>query len=92
MRDLCNGRLSFLPPEQAFFQRWVQQASVDQLDTASTLVARGQLEFVNGGWCMHGASTLSAHFRSLRPLKRLRASVKERLPTPPPPTHPLSSL
>jgi hypothetical protein len=46
--------LSPSPPadvEQAFFQRWVEEADPEDLADMKQLVADGQLEFVNGGWC-----------------------------------------
>ena len=39
--------------EQAFFQRWWRQQSEATRDLTRRLVASRQLEFVNGGWCMH---------------------------------------
>lgn len=47
----------FVYVEQAFFQRWWhEQTSTMQADVR-TLVASGQLEFLNGGWCMHDEAT-----------------------------------
>ena len=46
--------LSNSPPAMSsFFQRWMDEADDDQLDVVQRVVQRGQLEFVNGGWCMH---------------------------------------
>ncbi len=39
--------------EQAFFQRWWNEQSPANQASVKALVAAGQLEFVNGGWCMH---------------------------------------
>ena len=43
----------FIYVEQAFFQRWWRQQNDDIKALVKTLVNRGQLEFINGGWCMH---------------------------------------
>jgi len=48
-----NPDRKFIAVEQAFFQRWMNEADDDQLDVVQRVVQRGQLEFVNGGWCMH---------------------------------------
>ena len=37
---------------QAFFQTWWSQQDSDTKATVKRLVAGGQLDFVNGGWCM----------------------------------------
>ena len=47
-----NADRKFIVVEQAFFERWLQQATDDQLDLVRQVVARGQLEFTNGGYCM----------------------------------------
>ena len=39
--------------EQAFFQRWWAEQDDRMQAVVKTLVASGQLEFINGGWCMH---------------------------------------
>jgi len=36
----------------AFLYRWWNQATDKQKQQMKTLVANGQLEFINGGWCM----------------------------------------
>ena len=43
----------FIYVEQAFFQRWWRQQSDDTKSDVKKLVSNGQLEFINGGWCMH---------------------------------------
>ena len=43
----------FIYVEQAFFQRWWRQQNDDIRALVKDLVTRGQLEFINGGWCMH---------------------------------------
>eukprot|EP00250_Pteridium_aquilinum_P013927 c21663_g1_i1 orf=147-3290(+) len=43
----------FIYVEQAFFQRWWRQQTSLTKKAVKRLVDRGQLEFINGGWCMH---------------------------------------
>nr|XP_011462234.1 PREDICTED: alpha-mannosidase isoform X1 [Fragaria vesca subsp. vesca] len=43
----------FVFAEMAFFQRWWLTQSVEVQERVWKLVDAGQLEFVNGGWCMH---------------------------------------
>jgi len=43
----------FIYVEQAFFQRWYKRQTADVQAATKKLVANGQLEFINGGWCMH---------------------------------------
>ena len=43
----------FMYVEQAFFQRWWRQQSPAMQALTRSLVASGQLEFVNGAWAMH---------------------------------------
>jgi alpha-mannosidase len=43
----------FIYIEQAFFQRWWAEADSKSQQLTQQLVASGQLEFINGGWCMH---------------------------------------
>ena len=38
---------------QAFFQRWWRQQDDAMKTNVKALVTAGQLEFVNGGWCMY---------------------------------------
>lgn len=48
---------TFTFAELAFFQRWwVQQNGATQ-NLVRRLVKNGQLQFVNGGWCMHDEAT-----------------------------------
>ena len=46
-----NRRFMFV--ETGFFARWWKQQSTAKKTQFKTLVTNGQLEFVNGGWCMH---------------------------------------
>ena len=43
----------FIYVETAFFARWWEQASDEKRELARAAVNAGQLEFINGGWCMH---------------------------------------
>ncbi|KAL6908177.1 hypothetical protein ACP4OV_002347 [Aristida adscensionis] len=43
----------FVFAEQAFFQRWWAQKNSNVQSLVHKLVDSGQLEFINGGWCMH---------------------------------------
>ena len=43
----------FIYVEQAFFQMWWQRQTPKVQQIVRGLVANGQLEFINGGWCMH---------------------------------------
>ena len=47
----------FIYVEQAFFQRWWRQQNDAMKADVRTLVKNGQLEFINGGWCMHDEAT-----------------------------------
>ena len=48
-----NPDRKFTYVEQAFFQRWWRELSPDEQNATRKLVADNQLNFVNGGWCMH---------------------------------------
>ncbi|XP_077246592.1 alpha-mannosidase-like isoform X2 [Tasmannia lanceolata] len=54
MRD-PNRKFVFV--EQAFFQRWWREQNVKTQEEVRKLVDSGQLEFINGGWCMHDEAT-----------------------------------
>ncbi|MCO5548556.1 hypothetical protein L7F22_002016 [Adiantum nelumboides] len=41
----------------AFFQRWWREQTQAKQIAVKKLVKAGQLEFVNGGWCMHDEAT-----------------------------------
>ena len=43
----------FVYVEQAFFQRWWRQQDDEMQALVRSFLANGQLEFINGGWCMH---------------------------------------
>ncbi|KAJ0974238.1 hypothetical protein J5N97_016203 [Dioscorea zingiberensis] len=50
---LKNPDRKFVYVEQAFFQRWWAEKSENIREATRKLVDSGQLEFINGGWCMH---------------------------------------
>ena len=49
---LQNPARRFIFVEVAFFMRWWREQGEDVRSSVRTLVDRGQIEFVNGGWCM----------------------------------------
>ena len=53
---------TFVWAETCFFERWWREQSARRREKIRRLVARGQLEFVGGGWVQHdeAAPTLSA--------------------------------
>ncbi|KAF3443132.1 hypothetical protein FNV43_RR17053 [Rhamnella rubrinervis] len=50
---LADKNRKFIYVEQAFFQRWWRDQSEEVQSTVKKLVSSGQLELINGGWCMH---------------------------------------
>ncbi|CAK9311483.1 unnamed protein product [Citrullus colocynthis] len=50
---LADKNRKFIYVEQAFFQRWWRDQSEIVQDVVRKLVSSGQLEFINGGMCMH---------------------------------------
>uniref|UniRef100_A0A2P2KS65 Alpha-mannosidase n=1 Tax=Rhizophora mucronata TaxID=61149 RepID=A0A2P2KS65_RHIMU len=50
---LADKNRKFIYVEQAFFQRWWRDQSEDMQHVVKQLVSLGQLEFINGGMCMH---------------------------------------
>ncbi|XP_061344400.1 probable alpha-mannosidase At5g13980 [Gastrolobium bilobum] len=50
---LADKNRKFIYVEQAFFQRWWREQSEAVKNTVKQLVNSGQLEFINGGMCMH---------------------------------------
>ena len=55
-----NPDRKFIYVEQAYFQRWWREQNDDVKNQVKQLVASGQLEFINGGWCMHDEA--STHY------------------------------
>jgi len=54
---LSDKNRKFIYVEQAFFQRWWNQQSDAMKSIAKELISSGQLEFINGGMCMHDEAT-----------------------------------
>ncbi|XP_022132720.1 alpha-mannosidase-like [Momordica charantia] len=54
---LRDTNRKFVFAEMAFFQRWWSEQSPKLQRLVRKLVEAGQLEFVNGGWCMHDEAT-----------------------------------
>ncbi|XP_043698627.1 alpha-mannosidase isoform X1 [Telopea speciosissima] len=54
---LRDPNRKFIFAEQAFFQRWWAEQNVETQEQVKKLVDSGQLEFINGGWCMHDEAT-----------------------------------
>ncbi|KAG6702974.1 hypothetical protein I3842_07G062300 [Carya illinoinensis] len=54
---LRDPNRKFVFVEMAFFQRWWVEQSVETQGIVRKLVDAGQLEFINGGWCMHDEAT-----------------------------------
>ncbi|KAJ6680331.1 ALPHA-MANNOSIDASE [Salix purpurea] len=50
---LADRNRKFIYVEQAFFQRWWRDQSETMQQVVKQLVSSGQLEFINGGMCMH---------------------------------------
>ena len=55
-----NPQRKFMYVEQAFFQRYWREATQYDKNLTYQAVNSGQLEFVNGGWCMHDEA--AAHY------------------------------
>ncbi|KAJ0693706.1 putative alpha-mannosidase [Helianthus annuus] len=53
MSLLRDPNRKFIFAEMAFFRRWWLMQSKQIQAQVKKLVSAGQLEFVNGGWCMH---------------------------------------
>ncbi|KAJ9683167.1 hypothetical protein PVL29_018952 [Vitis rotundifolia] len=54
---LDDENRKFIYVEMAFFQRWWRQQSKKLQTRVKELVKSGQLEFINGGMCMHDEAT-----------------------------------
>ena len=48
-----DARRTFIYVEIAYFYRWWNEQSEATKEVVKKLVSNGQLEFVNGGWCMN---------------------------------------
>ena len=53
----------FIYVEIAFFERWWNQQSTDTKENVKKLVANGQLEFINAGWCMNDEA--ATHYNAI---------------------------
>lgn len=53
----------FIYVESAFFFRWWDEQSPDMQEKVKKLVSGGQLEFINGGWCMNDEG--GAHYNAI---------------------------
>nr|GMC94884.1 alpha-mannosidase isoform X1 [Ipomoea batatas] len=53
MSLLRDPNRKFVFAEMAFFDRWWAEQSPEIQEEVKKLVASGQFEFINGGWCMH---------------------------------------
>ena len=47
-----NSQRKFVFVETAYFMRWWREQNAEIQEATRTLFANGQLEFINGGWCM----------------------------------------
>ncbi|GMP34286.1 hypothetical protein CsSME_00007218 [Camellia sinensis var. sinensis] len=54
---LADKNRKFIFAEQAFFQRWWRDQSEAVQSITKQFVSSGQLELINGGWCMHDEAT-----------------------------------
>jgi lysosomal alpha-mannosidase len=59
----ANPMRRFIYVEMAFFKRWWVEQSPTMQARVKALVERGQLEFVNGGWCMNDEGT--THYNAI---------------------------
>ena len=50
---MLDATRHFIYVEMAFFMRWWREQDDVMRDTVRKLVSNGQLEFINGGWCMN---------------------------------------
>ena len=53
----------FIYVEIAFFWRWWRQQNDQMKDVVKRLVQNGQLEFINGGWCMNDEA--ATHYNAI---------------------------
>ena len=72
-----NADRKFIYVEQAFFQRWWNDASEKMKNVSRRVVANGQLEFINGGWCMHDEATPSYADMIVRAPAKTRAFLPD---------------
>ena len=53
----------YIQVEIAFFWRWWQDQDDRMKDEVKRLVNNGQLEFINGGWCMNDEA--ATHYNAI---------------------------
>eukprot|EP00298_Acanthocystis_sp_HF-20_P018118 c21903_g2_i1.p1 GENE.c21903_g2_i1~~c21903_g2_i1.p1 ORF type:complete len:963 (+),score=436.86 c21903_g2_i1:56-2944(+) len=58
-----NPDRKFVQVETAFFTRWWNEQTSEVQSQVHSLVQNGQIEFINGGLCMHDEAT--THFQSM---------------------------
>lgn len=58
-----NPNRTFIYVEMAFFKRWWDQQDDDVRKIVKSLVAKKQLEFINGGWCMNDEA--ATHYNAI---------------------------
>ena len=69
---------TYMQVETAFFSRWWEEQTTEKQDRVKKLVESGQLEFTNGGWCMHDEA--AAHYVDMiDQTTRGHAYLKEKL-------------
>ncbi|GAM19522.1 hypothetical protein SAMD00019534_026970 [Acytostelium subglobosum LB1] len=54
---LQNANRRFIYVEIAYFMRWWNEQTPELQEDVTELVHNGQLEFINGGWCMNDEAT-----------------------------------
>ncbi|XP_028398027.1 lysosomal alpha-mannosidase-like [Dendronephthya gigantea] len=59
----ANPLRRFIYVEMAFFKRWWVQQTPAMQERVKALVNNGQLEFINGGWCMNDEAT--THYNAI---------------------------
>ena len=53
-----DPKKKFMYVEMGFFQRWWEEQEKDMQDLVKKLLKNGQIEFVNGGYCMNDEATV----------------------------------
>ena len=77
----------FIYVETGFFARWWDEQNDARRNVTRALVKNGQLEFINGAWCMHDEASPFLELRggvvvgSVHPHQRTRASATPLLAT-----------
>ncbi|KAL7642128.1 UNVERIFIED_CONTAM: hypothetical protein RMT77_006688 [Armadillidium vulgare] len=60
---LADPNKKFIYVESAFFYRWWEEQTDERKEQFKSLVNNGQLEFINGGWCMNDEA--AAHYSAI---------------------------